>query len=93
VVATLADAAARVSGALVPTEAVVQWEGLAWAYVRRGAGRFVRVRVDTDHPVDGGWLVTGGLTAGDTVVVRGAQQLLSEEFRARVTVGQEEDKR
>ena len=27
--------------------------------------------------------------AGDTVVVRGAQELLSEEFRARVTVGDE----
>jgi hypothetical protein len=33
--------------------------------------------------------VTGNLAPGDTVVVTGAQELLSEEFRARVTVGDE----
>jgi hypothetical protein len=68
---------------------VVQWEGLAWAYRARPEGRFERVRVATDHPVPGGWVVAGPLSAGDTVVVRGAEELLSEEFRARVTVGDE----
>ena len=38
-----------------------------------------------------GWLVVapGALSvhAGDAVVVRGAQELLSEEFRSRVSVG------
>ena len=78
-----------VRGAFVPDAAVVQWEGLAWAYRARGADRFERVRVVTDHPSDGGWVVDGPLAAGDSVVVRGAQELLSEEFRARVTVGDE----
>jgi biotin carboxyl carrier protein len=76
-------------GAYVPNAAVVQWEGLAWAYRARGADRFERVRVMTDHPAAGGWVVSGPLAAGDSVVVRGAQELLSEEFRARVTVGDE----
>jgi biotin carboxyl carrier protein len=80
-----------ISGApvVVPDSAVVQWEGLAWAYRQRAPGRFERVRVATDRPIPGGWLTGPPLAAGDTVVLRGAEELLSEEFRARVTVGDE----
>jgi biotin carboxyl carrier protein len=74
---------------VVPDSAVVQWEGLTWAYRQRAPGRFERVRVATDRPVPGGWLTGPPLAAGDTVVLRGAEELLSEEFRARVTVGDE----
>jgi len=77
------------AGVLVPDSAVVQWEGLAWAYVRRAPGRYQRVRVSTDRPAPGGWITGAPLGPADTVVVRGAQELLSEEFRARVTVGDE----
>jgi biotin carboxyl carrier protein len=77
------------SGALLPERAVVQWEGLAWAYRARGVGRFERRPVSVDRPVPDGWVVTGDLVPGDTVVVTGAQELLSEEFRAGVTVGDE----
>jgi hypothetical protein len=56
----------------------------------------VRERVDTSHPVDGGWLVANqpndaGLARGDLVVVRGAQQLLSEEFKSRANTGDEDE--
>ena len=84
-----ARAGAASGGAVVPDSAVVQWQGLAWAYRAHGADRFERVRVATDHPGPGGWVVQGPLAAGDSVVVRGAEELLSEEFRARVTVGDE----
>lgn len=76
-------------GVLVPDAAVVQWEGLAWTYRRRGPGRFERVRVPTDRPAPGGWIAGPPLSPGDSLVVRGAEELLSEEFRARVTVGDE----
>jgi biotin carboxyl carrier protein len=76
-------------GILVPSDAVVQWDALAWAFVERAPGTYVRVRVPTDLAVAGGWLVRQGFSAGDRVVVTGAGQLLSEEFRARITVGQE----
>jgi biotin carboxyl carrier protein len=76
-------------GVLVPSAAVVQWDALAWAYEEREAGRYVRVRVPTDHPVPGGWLVTASFQPGDRVVTSGAGQLLSEEFRARIVVGEE----
>ncbi len=93
VVAFVAGAAAAGKAprdeALVPDRAVVQWEGLAWAYVRRAPGHFERVRVPTDRPTTGGWISSAGLAPGDSVVVTGAQEMLSEEFRARVTVGDE----
>jgi biotin carboxyl carrier protein len=82
-------AAGRRADVVVPDSAVVQWEGLAWVYRRRTAGQFERVRVKTDRPVAGGWHSGPPLAPGDSVVLRGAEELLSEEFRARVTVGDE----
>lgn len=82
-------ATASDDGMLVPDGAVVQWEGLVWAYRRRAPGRFERTRVITDRPTSGGWIAGAPFAPGDSVVVRGAQELLSEEFRARVTVGDE----
>jgi biotin carboxyl carrier protein len=89
VVVTVTERGVPGRGVVVPDRAVVQWEGLAWAFVERGAGRFRRVRVPTDRPLPGGFLAQTGPSAGDTIVVEGAEQLLSEEFRARVTVGDE----
>jgi multidrug efflux pump subunit AcrA (membrane-fusion protein) len=89
VVAAIVPAGDRLDGLLVPDDAVVQWEGLAWVYVQRGVGSYIRVRVPTDRPAPGGWVAGPPLAAGDTVAVAGVQELLSEEFRARVTVGEE----
>ncbi|HEY7684049.1 MAG TPA: HlyD family efflux transporter periplasmic adaptor subunit [Gemmatimonadales bacterium] len=88
-IAFLPDPRSRAGGVEVPSPAVVQWEALAWVYVERAPGRFARVRVATEHPVPGGWRVDHGLNAGDRVVTVGAGQLLSEEFRARIVVGEE----
>jgi len=87
--ASPATPAAHGRGVFVPDSAVVQWEGLAWAYRARQEDRFERVRVRTGHAARGGWIVDGPLAVGDSIVVRGAEELLSEEFRARVTVGDE----
>jgi hypothetical protein len=72
------------SGVVVPASAVVWWQGRAWVYLEKGTGTFGRVDVTTDAPVPGGWFVTTGVAAGDRVVVRGAQTLLSEEGRGAV---------
>lgn len=88
-IVTTSSAATGPPGVLIPDSALVQWEGLAWSYRRRAAGRFERVRVETTTPAPGGWVARTPFAAGDSVVVRGAEELLSEEFRARVTVGDE----
>jgi hypothetical protein len=88
VIASVSDRGSPRQGVVVPDRAVVQWQGLTWAFVA-SRDRFRRVRVPIDRPVAGGFLAGGELAAGDTIVIEGAEQLLSEEFRARVTVGDE----
>jgi multidrug efflux pump subunit AcrA (membrane-fusion protein) len=89
-ITALLPAGPAAAGLLIPDGALVQWEGLVWAYVQRAPGRYIRRRVPTDRPAAGGFFVAAGWNPGDTVVVTGAEQLLSEEFRARVTVGDEQ---
>jgi hypothetical protein len=67
-------------GVIVPSSAVLWWEGKAWAYVQAGETRFVRREVPVDSPRGDGWFAAGGFAAGDRVVVIGAQMLLSQEF-------------
>jgi hypothetical protein len=68
------------AGVILPREAVVRTEGAGWVYLLKGGGdTFIRTRISLDHPTEAGWLVTKAVTAGDYVVVVGAQQLLSVE--------------
>ena len=92
VVASFGGGFDQLVGVRVPVEAVVQWDGFAWVYIESAPRQYVRRRIDTDRPLEGAWFVGLGLAVGDGVVVRGAQALLSEEFRARISVGDESDK-
>jgi hypothetical protein len=78
-----APGAAAQAGVLIPADAIVWFGGLPWAYVQSAPDRFQRRVVDPRFPQDGDFFVTEGLKPGDRVVVRGAQLLLSEEFRAQ----------
>jgi len=75
-----------VQGVRVPAAAVVWWQGTAWVYVQKDSNHFMRRAIATEMPVPEGWFVSTGLAAGDSIVVRGAQLLLSEEFRAQIQV-------
>lgn len=77
------------SGVVVPLDAVVWWQGGAWAYVQIDAQRFERREISTEAPVAGGWFVSHGIKAGERVVTKGAQQLLSEEFRSQIQAGED----
>jgi hypothetical protein len=76
-----------VAGAVVPAQAVVWWQDRAWIYRVVGPGRFARLRIATDQPAPGGGYVVADLPQGSEVVTRGAQLLLSEEFRAQIQLG------
>ncbi|HEX4002873.1 MAG TPA: hypothetical protein VHX36_09495 [Candidatus Acidoferrales bacterium] len=71
-------------GVLIPQSAIVWWQGNAWLYQQIAPGRFVRRLVPTDTPLANGLFVSTGFSPGDQIVVRGAQVLLSEEFRSQI---------
>jgi hypothetical protein len=69
------------SGVMVPREAVVRHEGEAFVYVQKGDDVFVRQELELERPLGKGWFVDKGLKPKENIVVEGAQQLLSEEFK------------
>lgn len=77
----------NVQGVIVPESAVVWWQGKAWVYQQTAPNRFIRRTAITETPVSGGFFVVRGFAPGDSVVVRGAQILLSEEYRPQVQSG------
>jgi hypothetical protein len=79
-------------GVFIPASAVVWWQGKAWSYVQRDNEQFIRQEVPTKNPVKDGYFVLKGFKAGDKIVVKGAQLLLSEEFLPQVQSTGEGDK-
>lgn len=83
----------QVQGVVVPSSAVVWWEGKAWIYVQKAPEHFARRDIPTENPLENGWFLMRGFTPEDQIVVNGAQLLLSEEFRAQIQVGEEGGRR
>ncbi len=82
------------TGVIVPHEAVVWFANQAWVYQKLrsdqpGTDKFVRrlisTEVEIESPSMSGWYNTSGLAAGDELVSRGAQLLLSEELKYQIT--------
>jgi hypothetical protein len=80
----------RVDGVTVPASAIVWWQDKAWVYRHIDLDKFVRTEIATELPAPGGGYVVGGLPEGVEIVTRGAQLLLSEEFRAQIQVGEDQ---
>lgn len=81
VVAYLPTSSQTTPGTFIPASAIVWYGGQPWAYVQTRRDRFVRRPVPQHSPLDGGFFVTESIKAGEQVVIRGAQLLLSEELR------------
>lgn len=80
-------AGSAVTGALIPADAIVWWQNRAWVYRRTGPETFIRAEIATDLPApDGGYIIKDPKDTTQ-IVTRGAQLLLSEEFRAQIQVG------
>jgi hypothetical protein len=71
-------------GLIVPDSAVVWLEGEAWIYLRTGPNTFVRREIAPNRPAPNDGYIVTGLPSDSEIAVRGAQMLLSEEFRAEV---------
>ena len=77
------------TGMIVPSGAVVWWQGNAWFYLEKSPGEFVREEISTSNPVSGGWFMTEGIDPEGRIVTSGAQTLLSEEFRSQIQPDQD----
>lgn len=75
-------------GVVVPAGAVVRQSGKAWVYVQTSEEQFARREVALEEPLAEGRF-TRSLSAGDRIVIIGAQTLLSEEFKSQIQVGEE----
>ena len=78
-----------VQGVMVPRSTIVWLQGKAWVYVQLAPDHFARREVSTEQPAVSGWFQAQGFSPGQPFVSKGAQALLSEEFRAKITVGEE----
>ena len=67
-------------GVMIPSSAVVRYQGKAWVYVQTGDKEFTRREIPLDHPGASGWFVSSGVTDKDRVVASGTQTILSEEL-------------
>jgi hypothetical protein len=80
-VAAFLPAGPNVEGVAVPESAVVLWQGKAWVYSSKSPTTFARREIPTNLPAAGGGYLVRDLPEGTSVVVRGAQMLLSEDLR------------
>lgn len=64
------------SGMLVPREAIVRFQGRMWVFRQNGKA-FERIALDDPQSTPQGWIVRGGLKAGDVIAVSGATGLLA----------------
>ena len=74
----------RRQGIVIPSTAIVRLAGKSYVYVQTAENEFVRKEVTLDQPTEGGFLSTRTVSAGDRVVIQGAQLLLSEEFKSQI---------
>lgn len=77
------SSSSTIKGVFVPNQAIVWHGGMAWIYVKTKPDTFLRKPVASDIELDNGWF-DNSLTPGTEVVTRGAQLLLSEEFKFQI---------
>ncbi len=74
-------------GVIVPGGGAVWLHGKAWAYAEREADHFARHEVATDQPAADGFFQPLDFAKDGKLVIKGAEVLLSEEFRAQIQIG------
>jgi hypothetical protein len=73
-----------VNGIAIPPAAVVWHAGKPWVYRQSDERTFIRTEIAAYREQSDFWFVDRGFAAGDRVVVKGGQLLLSEEFRGDI---------
>jgi hypothetical protein len=71
-------------GVMVPRTAVVRFAGNQWVYRELAGDRFVRREIVPTELTAEGYFVADNLAPGSSIVVTGAETLLSEELKAQI---------
>ncbi len=79
------------NGVVVPSSAVVRYQGKAWVYVQTGDREFSRREIPLDRRTTNGWFVASGVTDTERVVASGVQTILSEELNRTGFMGSARD--
>ncbi|MDQ6647424.1 MAG: hypothetical protein M3Y93_09370, partial [Pseudomonadota bacterium] len=69
------------TGVAVPAAAVIWYAGQPWAYIETTQGHYARRPLVQNARQPDDWFQTHGFKAGERMVVRGAELLLSEELK------------
>jgi hypothetical protein len=69
-------------GVVLPSSALVRYEGLEWAYVRKGPGQFERRQLQDPTLEKDGDFVSQGFQPGEAVAVQGVAALFAAEQAA-----------
>lgn len=73
-----------IDGVLIPRDALLWHLGQTFVFIEIENGRFIRRDIDDYWPAEGGYFVSSMIQAGEKVVERGAQTLLSQQLRERI---------
>lgn len=81
-----------VYGVMIPDDAIIWYAGQPWAYTEIGEGQYQRVSLkNTLSAAEGLFDEQGLIKPGSTLVVDGAQTLLSEEFKWQIVEEDDDD--
>lgn len=72
------------AGVIIPPSAVVRHLGQTFVYLQLDDATFVRRAIPRLITHEQGYFVPSGISAGDRLVIAGAQLLLAEEFRGQI---------
>ncbi|SNR71605.1 hypothetical protein SAMN05192560_0680 [Methylobacillus rhizosphaerae] len=79
------DTSKAMTGVLVPNNALVWYGGKAWVYRQQEGEKFTREPISTELESNNGWFDPDKGKIGQTIVINGAQLLLSEELKYQIT--------
>ena len=75
----------ELTGVVVPSEAIIWYQGSAWVYAEGSPDKFYRVKINTDNTFEDGFFIpaVNTIKPGVIIVSKGAQLLLSEELNSQ----------
>jgi len=82
---------AALEGVFIPEQAVIWYQGESWVYIQVEDDLYQRRALGSSLSTAGGFFSNTAFKAGEALVIRGGQMLLSEEFRWQILDEDDDD--